>query len=96
VFLNNLRGHNSIVNTVSTNEDNVLFSGGDNGTITFWDYETGYPFQVRMHAATAYCIYHIRYTTSAVAAHCIYRARCTTSVQYIVCAAVLLYCSAQC
>jgi WD40 repeat protein len=52
VFLNNLRGHNSIVNTVSTNEDNVLFSGGDNGTITFWDYETGHPFQVYIHACS--------------------------------------------
>ncbi|KAG5191609.1 WD40-repeat-containing domain protein [Tribonema minus] len=45
MFLNNMRGHNAIINTLSSNEDNVLFSGGDNGSITFWDYDTGYPFQ---------------------------------------------------
>ncbi len=46
MFLHNLRGHSSIVNALATNEDNVLFSGGDNGSITFWDYDTGYAFQV--------------------------------------------------
>jgi WD40 repeat protein len=44
-FLNNMRGHNSIINTLAANEDNVLFSGGDNGSITFWDYDTGHAFQ---------------------------------------------------
>jgi pleiotropic regulator 1 len=44
-FLRNLSGHNSIVNAVAANEDGVLVSGGDNGSLHFWDYETGYNFQ---------------------------------------------------
>lgn len=47
-FLNNMSGHNAIINSLSTNEDGVLVSGGDNGSLTFWDYETGYPFQKEM------------------------------------------------
>jgi len=27
------------------NEDGVMVSGGDNGSIDFWDYDTGYCFQ---------------------------------------------------
>ena len=44
-FLQNFDGHNSIVNSISVNEDNVLFSGGDNGSIAFWDWKTGHRFQ---------------------------------------------------
>ena len=44
-FLKNLSGHNSVINSVTINEDGVLVSGGDDGTINFWDYETGYCFQ---------------------------------------------------
>lgn len=44
-FVHNFSGHNAIINTLSVNEDGVLFSGGDNGTLTFWDYGTGVPFQ---------------------------------------------------
>lgn len=58
-FVNNFVGHESIVNTLSVNEEGVLFSGGeslrcptdsadtaaDNGTLTMWDYATGLPFQ---------------------------------------------------
>ncbi|KAI8836357.1 WD40-repeat-containing domain protein [Chytridium lagenaria] len=44
-FIQNLEGHNAIVNTVAVNQDNVLFSGADNGSMHFWDYKTGYNFQ---------------------------------------------------
>ena len=44
-FLKNLTGHNSVVNCLAVNEDGVLVSGGDNGSLCFWDYESGYCFQ---------------------------------------------------
>lgn len=44
-FVFNFSGHNAIVNTLSVNTEGVFFSGGDNGTLTFWDYDTGTPFQ---------------------------------------------------
>jgi pleiotropic regulator 1 len=44
-FLRNLSGHNSIINCLAANEDGVLVSGADNGTLHFWDYESGYCFQ---------------------------------------------------
>jgi len=44
-FLQNLSGHNAIVNTLALNQDNVLVSGGDNGTLYFWDWKSGYNFQ---------------------------------------------------
>lgn len=44
-FLKNLRGHNTIINSMDVNEDGVLVTGGDNGTIHFWDYSSGYNFQ---------------------------------------------------
>lgn len=58
-FMQNFSGHGSIINTLATNKDGVLFSGGkvifnlylilfllgDNGSMYFWDYKTGYNFQ---------------------------------------------------
>jgi pleiotropic regulator 1 len=44
-FMMNFRGHNSIINTLSLNQDNVMFSGADNGTMQFWDWKSGYCFQ---------------------------------------------------
>ncbi|KAK3056161.1 pre-mRNA-splicing factor prp46 [Extremus antarcticus] len=44
-FMQNFEGHNSIVNTLAVNDDNVLFSGGDNGSVAFWDWKTGHRFQ---------------------------------------------------
>lgn len=44
-FLQNLTGHNSVVNSLSMNEDGVLASCGDNGSLNFWDYDTGHCFQ---------------------------------------------------
>lgn len=44
-FVFNFSGHEAIINTLSVNEEGVLFSGADNGTMTMWDYATGLPFQ---------------------------------------------------
>ncbi|OMJ22899.1 Pre-mRNA-splicing factor prp46 [Smittium culicis] len=44
-FVQNFDGHNSIINTLSTNSDNVVFSGADNGSMRFWDWKTGHCFQ---------------------------------------------------
>ena len=44
-FVQNLSGHNAIVNCLAINSDGVLVSGGDNGSMFFWDWRTGYNFQ---------------------------------------------------
>lgn len=44
-FIQNLSGHNAIINCLAMNTDGVLVSGGDNGTLHFWDWKTGYNFQ---------------------------------------------------
>jgi len=45
-FLTNMMiNQHSIINTMSINEDGVLFAGGDNGTMAMCDYRTGYCFQ---------------------------------------------------
>uniref|UniRef100_A0A1A9VA04 Pleiotropic regulator 1 n=1 Tax=Glossina austeni TaxID=7395 RepID=A0A1A9VA04_GLOAU len=44
-FIQNISGHNAIVNCMAVNADGVLVSGGDNGTMFFWDWRTGYNFQ---------------------------------------------------
>lgn len=44
-FMMNFEGHNSVINSLAVNEDNVLFSGGDNGSVAFWDWKTGHRFQ---------------------------------------------------
>ncbi|XP_014823759.1 PREDICTED: pleiotropic regulator 1 isoform X2 [Poecilia mexicana] len=49
-FIQNLSGHNAIINTLAVNSDGVLVSGADNGTMHMWDWRTGYNFQ-RIHAA---------------------------------------------
>jgi pleiotropic regulator 1 len=36
--------HNAIVNSLALNRDDVLVSGGDNGTIQFHDWDSGYTF----------------------------------------------------
>ncbi|KAI1650568.1 WD40 repeat-like protein [Daldinia loculata] len=43
-FMGNFDGHNAIINSLALNED-VLFSGGDNGSMSFWDWKTGHRFQ---------------------------------------------------
>jgi pleiotropic regulator 1 len=44
-FLKSYTGHKVVVNAMVVNDDGVLVSGGDDGTMHFWDYETGYIFQ---------------------------------------------------
>lgn len=44
-FLRNFSTHNAIINSVSINQDGVMASCGDNGSMRFWDYMTGYCFQ---------------------------------------------------
>lgn len=44
-FIQNLSGHNTIVNCMAVNPEGVLVSGGDNGTMFLWDWRTGYNFQ---------------------------------------------------
>ncbi|KAF7323762.1 Pre-mRNA splicing factor [Mycena kentingensis (nom. inval.)] len=44
-FVCNFSGHNAIVNTMSVNAESVMFSGADNGSLMFWDYNTGTSFQ---------------------------------------------------
>lgn len=44
-FVQNLSGHNSILNSLAVNEDGVLVSGGDNGSLQFWDWNTGFCYQ---------------------------------------------------
>ena len=44
-FLQNISGHHSILNAGAVNQDDVLVSGGDNGSLCLWDWTTGYCFQ---------------------------------------------------
>ncbi|XP_005103978.1 pleiotropic regulator 1 [Aplysia californica] len=49
-FLQNLSGHNAIINSLACNSDGVLVSAADNGSMHLWDWKTGYNFQ-RIQAA---------------------------------------------
>lgn len=44
-FLKNFSGQNTPINALAVNEDGVVVSGGDNGSLFYWDYSTGYCFQ---------------------------------------------------
>jgi pleiotropic regulator 1 len=45
-FMHNmLTQQKAIVNTLAMNDDDVLVSGGDNGSLYFWDYKSGHCFQ---------------------------------------------------
>lgn len=44
-FMQNFEGQNTVINSLAVNEDNILFSGGDNGSMSFWDWKTGHRFQ---------------------------------------------------
>jgi pleiotropic regulator 1 len=50
-FIQNLSGHDSILNALACNSDNVLVSAADNGSIYLWDWLTGYNFQRIQSAA---------------------------------------------
>jgi len=44
-FMQNFQPANGITNTLSVNEDNVLFAGNDDGSVGFYDWKTGHCFQ---------------------------------------------------
>jgi pleiotropic regulator 1 len=44
-FLKTLTGHDAVINALAVNDDGVMMSGGDDGSMRFWDYQTGYCFQ---------------------------------------------------
>ncbi len=44
-FMQNFEGHNAIINSMSVNDRNVFFTGGDNGSMSFWDWKSGHRFQ---------------------------------------------------
>lgn len=44
-LMQNFGGHDGLINTLSINKDNVMFSGGDDGLLTFWNWKTGHKFQ---------------------------------------------------
>jgi pleiotropic regulator 1 len=41
----NMDRHAAVVNTLAVNQDNILFSGGDNGTLQFYDLPSGHLYQ---------------------------------------------------
>ena len=44
-FMQNMNGQTGIINCMAVNPDGVLVSGGDNGSMFFWDWRSGYNFQ---------------------------------------------------
>ncbi|QIX02199.1 hypothetical protein AMS68_007716 [Peltaster fructicola] len=44
-LLGSLSGHDAVINTLSVNNEGVMISGGDNGSMAFWDWRTGHRFQ---------------------------------------------------
>ena len=49
---NMLSQQKSIVNAMAMNDDDVIFTGGDNGSMCFWDYKSGHCFQKKSARAT--------------------------------------------
>lgn len=66
-FYQNLNGHNSMINTMAINDDGVLVSGGDNGSMHFWDWDSGFCFQV-CHIFSVYLIVIILARASSTSA----------------------------
>jgi len=44
-FIKSFTGHKAVINALALNDDGVVVSGGDDGSMHFWDYKTGYNFQ---------------------------------------------------
>lgn len=42
--LRNIPEHNTVINSIAINKDNVLVSGGDNGTLYYFDWASGHNF----------------------------------------------------
>ena len=46
-FLHNmLSNQRTILNSMAVNEDGIMATGGDNGSLWFWDWKSGHCFQV--------------------------------------------------
>ncbi|KTW31906.1 uncharacterized protein T551_01167 [Pneumocystis jirovecii RU7] len=45
LFMQNFEQHNAIINTLSLNSDDIMFSGADNGSMSFYDWKSGYKYQ---------------------------------------------------
>lgn len=50
-FVKNFTGHGAVINALAINDDGVVLSGADDGTMNFWDYSTGYCFQTSQTVA---------------------------------------------
>lgn len=44
-FLRHFEGHDAIINDFDINHDNVMATAGNDGSLGFWDYNTGHLFQ---------------------------------------------------
>lgn len=44
-FIKNFTGHKAVINALAVNDDGVLMSAADDGTMNFWDYGSGHCFQ---------------------------------------------------
>ena len=44
LHLRAMKSHNSIINSMAINKDNVLAAGGDNGLIHLYDWNSGHLF----------------------------------------------------
>ena len=44
-FLKTMTGHQAVINALAVNDDGVVVSGGDDGSMYCWDYHTGYNYQ---------------------------------------------------
>ena len=50
-FIKSFTGHKGVINAMAVNDDGVLMSGADDGSMNFWDYNTGHCFQQSMTVA---------------------------------------------
>ena len=44
-FIKNFSGHKGVINALAVNDDGVVLSAADDGTMNFWDYSSGHCFQ---------------------------------------------------
>jgi len=44
-FVKNFTGHKAVINALAVNDDGVVLSAADDGTMNFWDYGSGHCFQ---------------------------------------------------
>ena len=56
--LRSFQGHSAIFNSMAINDENVLVTGADDGSLCFWDYDSGYLFhrqQTRVQPGSLSC-----------------------------------------